>query len=122
MRSVDSYWLRPPLGQAMVLWLWSTFLYALAKATCLIASMVQLIFLLLFVFTVNLPFGYWRDGVVKFSLAWFVAVHAAVPLVLLYRTWFEIPFEWTVLPFAVLAYFAGQAVGARWRRRLATAQ
>ena len=33
------------------------------------------------VLLVNLPFGYWRAGVRKFSFAWFVAVHAPVPLV-----------------------------------------
>lgn len=30
-------------------------------------------------FLVNVPFGYWRAGVRKFSPAWFVAIHAAVP-------------------------------------------
>jgi hypothetical protein len=80
--------------------------------------MAQLIFLLLFVFVVNLPFGYWRESVRKFSPAWFVAVHAAVPLVLVFRARFEIPFEWSVLPFAVIAYFTGQTVGALWRRHL----
>jgi hypothetical protein len=80
--------------------------------------MAQLIFLLLFVFVVNLPFGYWRESVVKFSVAWFVAVHAAVPLILVFRGWLEMPFDWAVLPFAVAAYFAGQTVGALSRRRL----
>ena len=80
--------------------------------------MVALILLPLFVFVVNLPFGYWREGVRKFSFAWFVAVHAAVPLIIGFRVLFGIPFEWTQLPFAVLAYFAGQTIGARTRRRL----
>jgi len=80
--------------------------------------MAQLIFLLLFIFIVNLPFGYWREGVAKFSAAWFVAVHAAVPLVLVFRGWLDMPFDWAVLPFAVAAYFAGQTVGALSRRHL----
>jgi hypothetical protein len=80
--------------------------------------MVELILLPLFVFAVNLPFGYWREGVRKFSLAWFVAVHAAVPLIIGFRVLFGIPFEWTVLRFAVLAYLVGQTIGARMRRRL----
>ena len=78
--------------------------------------MVELIYLLLFAFVVNLPFGYWREGVAKFSPAWFVAVHAAVPLIFVFRSWLEMPFDWAVLPFAVAAYFAGQAVGAVSRR------
>ena len=48
--------------------------------------MVALIVLLLGTLLINLPFGYWREGVRKFSAAWFVAVHAAVPLVILGRT------------------------------------
>ena len=32
------------------------------------------------VLLINLPFGFWRAGVRKFSPAWFVAVHAPVPL------------------------------------------
>lgn len=80
--------------------------------------MIELILLLSFAFVVNLPFGFWREGVAKFSFAWFVAVHAAVPLIIGFRLLFDIPFEWTILPFAVLAYFAGQTIGARMRRRL----
>jgi hypothetical protein len=80
--------------------------------------MIESIFLLLFAFVVNLPFGYWREGVGKFSFAWFGAVHAAVPLIIGFRLLFDIPFEWSLLPFAVLAYFAGQTIGARMRRRL----
>ena len=33
------------------------------------------------VFFLNLPFGFWRAGVRKFSLPWFLAVHAPIPLV-----------------------------------------
>ncbi|MGD8977286.1 MAG: hypothetical protein PVG91_06745 [Gammaproteobacteria bacterium] len=66
---------------------------------------------------VNLPFGYWREGVRKFSPAWFVAVHAAVPLVLLMRLALDIDWRLVTLPFMVAAYFGGQTIGARLRRR-----
>ena len=66
---------------------------------------------------INLPFGYWRAGVRKFSPAWFVAVHAAVPMVVGLRLALGIPFRWAVFPLFVLAYFGGQAVGARLRAR-----
>lgn len=62
---------------------------------------------------VNLPFGYWRAGLRKLSPAWFVAIHAPVPLVILMRWGFGLPFRWGTLPFFVAAYFAGQAIGAR---------
>jgi len=69
------------------------------------------------VFLLNLPFGYWRAGLRKLSPAWFVAIHAPVPLVILLRWAFHLPFRWTTLPLFVAAYFAGQAAGARLRVR-----
>ncbi len=81
-------------------------------------AVIEALLLMGFTFVVNLPFGYWREGTAKFSPAWFVAVHAAVPLIVLFR--YAMDFDWRLaaLPFTVAAYFAGQAVGAR-RRRLA---
>lgn len=68
-------------------------------------------------FLVNLPFGFWRAGVRKFSPAWFVAVHAAVPMVVGLRFALGLPFRWVLFPLFVVAYFGGQTVGARWRQR-----
>ncbi|UCC13733.1 MAG: hypothetical protein JSW21_10220 [Gammaproteobacteria bacterium] len=77
---------------------------------------MELLLLLVGIFAVNLPFGFWREGVRKFSLAWFVAVHAAVPLVILMRLLAGIKWSFAILPLLVAAYFAGQWVGARYRR------
>lgn len=71
----------------------------------------------LIVFALNLPFGYWRAGLRKFSPAWFVAIHAPVPLVIALRWLLGLPFEWSTLPLFVAAYFAGQWAGARLRNR-----
>ena len=79
--------------------------------------MVESILLLLFVFVVNLPFGYWREGVRKFSAAWFVAVHAAVPIVILGRMFLGVEWRLADLTCMVAAYFGGQFLGARLRRR-----
>jgi len=68
------------------------------------------------VFVVNLPFGYWRAGLPRLSTAWFVAIHAPVPLVVALRWLFDLPFRWSTLPLFVAAYFAGQFAGARLRR------
>ncbi|MBS0393621.1 MAG: hypothetical protein JSR54_03300 [Proteobacteria bacterium] len=70
-------------------------------------------------FLVNLPFGWWRAGVRKFSPAWFVAVHAAVPLVIGARLALGLPFRWAFVPLFAAAYFGGQALGARLRARTA---
>ena len=33
------------------------------------------------VLVVNLPFGFWRAGVKRFTLQWFLSIHAPVPVV-----------------------------------------
>ena len=68
-------------------------------------------------FVVNLPFGYWRATLRKFSPAWFVAIHAPVPVVVGLRFALGLPFRWAVVPLFVAAYFGGQFVGNRWRLR-----
>ena len=82
---------------------------------------MNLAVLVIGIFVINLPFGYWRAGVRRFSPAWFVAVHAAVPLVVLMRMALGIEWRLVTLPLLVAAYFAGQAVGARWRGRAGAA-
>ena len=77
--------------------------------------------LMAFAFVVNLPFGYWRESTDKFSPAWFVAVHTAVPLIILLRFALGLDWRWAALPFTVAAYFAGQTIGAR-RRRATTSE
>ena len=69
------------------------------------------------IFLVNLPFGYWRAGLNKFSAGWFVAIHAPVPLVVALRWGLGLPFSWSTLPLFVAAYFAGQFLGSRLRNR-----
>ncbi|MEJ2541133.1 MAG: hypothetical protein P8188_14380 [Gemmatimonadota bacterium] len=64
----------------------------------------------------NVPFGWWREGTRKFSGPWFLAVHGAVPLVILLRRGLGISLAWKTLPLLVLSYFAGQAAGAGLRR------
>ena len=68
-------------------------------------------------FLVNLPFGWWRAGLRKFSPAWFVAIHAPVPIVIGMRFALGLPFRWVALPVFVAAYFGGLFVGSRLRLR-----
>ena len=68
-------------------------------------------------FLVNLPFGWWRARLRKFSPAWFVAIHAPVPIVVALRFALGLPFRWALLPVFVAAYFGGQFVGSRMRLR-----
>ncbi|HEX6313219.1 MAG TPA: hypothetical protein VFZ73_00105 [Gemmatimonadaceae bacterium] len=77
---------------------------------------MTILFVTVCVLLINIPFGYWRAGVRRFSPAWFLAVHAAVPLVVALRYTVGLRFRWATLPLFVVAYFAGQMVGARLKR------
>ena len=63
------------------------------------------------VFLFNLPFGYWRANVRKFSLQWILAIHVPVPFVILLRLYGNIGFEFITYPIMVGAFFAGQFMG-----------
>jgi hypothetical protein len=65
---------------------------------------------------VNLPFGFWRAGLRRFTVAWFVAVHAPVPIVVVLRIFSGLGFQISTVPILVTAYFMGQFVGGRIRR------
>ncbi len=77
--------------------------------------MTRLLWVALGVFVLNLPFGYWRAGVRKFSRAWFLAVHSPVPLVVALRLASGIGWHLSSVPFLVAAFFGGQFVGGRVR-------
>ena len=68
-------------------------------------------------FVVNMPFGYWRASVKKFSLYWFLAVHLPIPLIVFLRFYFELGFQFYTYPFLVGAFFLGQFVGAKYYLR-----
>jgi len=79
---------------------------------------IRLALVALAVCVLNLPFGYWRQGVRKFSPAWLLFVHLPVPFVVLMRLKSGIGFAWYTYPIMVAAYFGGQFLGARYRRRV----
>jgi hypothetical protein len=64
----------------------------------------------------NLPFGYWRAGTQRFSLQWFLAVHAPVPLVIGLRLAMGVGWHLVTLPLLVGAFFGGQFLGGQFRR------
>ena len=68
---------------------------------------------LLVVFLINLPCGWWRVGLRKFSPAWFLAVHAPIPFAIALRAATGLGFHWGTLPLFLAAYFGGQVAGAR---------
>jgi len=63
---------------------------------------------------VNVPFGMWKEHTKKFSLSWFVAVHAAVPFIAMLRKSVVMPKSAMVLTIA--ASIIGQVIGSRAER------
>jgi len=80
-------------------------------------NITNFLIVLLLVFILNMPFGYWRQGVKKFSLYWFLAVHLPIPVVVYLRLHFELGFQWWTYPFMIFAFFMGQWTGARIRKK-----
>ncbi|MBI4744720.1 MAG: hypothetical protein HY776_07895, partial [Actinobacteria bacterium] len=52
------------------------------------------------VLILNLPFGYWRKNVKKFSLQWFLSIHLPVPFVIAFRVFSGL--GWHLITFPVL--------------------
>ncbi len=72
------------------------------------------------VIALNVPFGFWRARARRFSLPWFLAVHAPVPFVIGFRLMSGIGWQPATFPLMVGAYFVGQLGGGligRWWRQ-----
>ena len=69
--------------------------------------------LALIVFLINIPFGYWRANVRRYSLQFFLAIHSPVLLIILFRIISSTGFEITTLFYTVPAFFLGQYAGSK---------
>lgn len=80
---------------------------------------MKLILIALIVLIINIPFGYWRANVRKFSFQWILAIHLPVPFVILLRYAGGIGFAWYTYVILVTAFFVGQRLGYMlWQRNL----
>lgn len=68
------------------------------------------------VILLNIPFGYWRENVKKFSRQWFLSVHLPVPVIMMFRIQMGIGWDLTTFLILISAYYSGQWVGAKWHR------
>lgn len=66
----------------------------------------------LVVLLLNIPFGYWRRNVSRFSLQWFLAIHIPVPVIIALRLTTHIGFAWYTYLFMVAGFFLGQQLGS----------
>ncbi len=78
---------------------------------------LNLLFAALSTFVLNIPFGFVRQGFKKFSVMWFVSIHAPIPVVILFRHLFGLGFQLYTYPIMVSAFFLGQFAGKKIRMR-----
>ncbi len=69
------------------------------------------------VMLLNLPFGFWRAGVKKFTRPWFLAVHVPVPFVIHLRVFSGLGWHLASFPVLIGAFFTGQLLGGALRRK-----
>lgn len=62
----------------------------------------------------NVPLGVWREHTHKFSLSWFIAVHAAVPFIAMLRKAIVMPKA--AMALTIAASILGQVIGSRAER------
>ena len=74
--------------------------------------MGKLIIIALAVFIINVPFGYWRSNVKRFSLQWFLAIHIPVIIVISLRLLSHLGFAWYTYVVLVSAFFLGHRAGS----------
>ncbi|MEA3460829.1 MAG: hypothetical protein U9R49_03045 [Bacteroidota bacterium] len=72
-----------------------------------------LVIISILVFLLNIPFGYWRANVKRFSTEWFLAIHIPVPIIVALRLLSGIGFGWYTYVFLVGSFFLGQQLGSR---------
>jgi hypothetical protein len=69
----------------------------------------------LLVFLFNIPFGYWRSRVCKFSVPWLLAIHIPVPFVIGCRLFLGLGWHLITFPILAGAFLAGQLMGSKVR-------
>ncbi len=77
---------------------------------------LNLIIVSIVVFVLNIPFGYWRANVKKFSLQWVLSIHVPIPFIIALRIIESIGFAWYTYIFLVGAFFLGQQLGAHLQK------
>lgn len=77
--------------------------------TCRVGNLILISFVVL---VLNVPFGYWRRNVSRYSLQWFMAIHIPVPFIIALRLTTGIGFAWYTYLIMVSAFFLGQQAGS----------
>jgi hypothetical protein len=64
---------------------------------------------------INIPLGYFRQAVVKFSFAWYFYVHISIPFIIYLRI--KAGFSWRLIPLTLAGAVLGQIIGGRIRQK-----
>lgn len=72
---------------------------------------MKLLIISVLVIVLNLPFGYWRANVKKFSFQWFLAIHLPVPFIILLRILCGLGFAFITYPVLIGADLLGNYAG-----------
>jgi len=64
---------------------------------------------------VNIPLGFLRQAVEKFSFAWYFYIHISIPLIIYLRI--KSGYSWKFIPLTLGGAILGQIIGGRMRRR-----
>lgn len=80
---------------------------------------IELLLVLLFAMLLNIPFGYWRQGLRKLSVLWFLAIH--LPILVIIPLRLSLGISKASIPFVIIAAVLGQIIGGRIRKRRTSA-
>lgn len=72
---------------------------------------MKILLAVIFVLALNVPFGYWRSNVKRFSLEWIFAIHIPVPFIIAFRICAELGWEFYTYPILISAFFLGHFIG-----------
>jgi len=78
-------------------------------------SNMNLLSIAIIVFILNIPFGYWRANVRKFSRQWFLSVHIPIPIVIALRIFSGLGWHFITFPVLIGYFFLGQFLGGMLR-------
>ena len=65
------------------------------------------------VLAINIPFGYWRAAVKRFSRSWFLAIHIPVAIAICLRILSKLGWHFETFPVMVGVFCLGQFIGGR---------
>ena len=72
---------------------------------------MNLLNITIIVLVLNIPFGYWRANVRKFSRQWFLSVHIPVPIIIALRIFAGLGWHFITFPVLIGSFFLGQFLG-----------